>query len=129
MGCEPIHHSLVFGVTPDRVYRALVDSEQFAAWSGAPADLGRAAGDAFACFGELITGRHIELTPSERIVQAWRVFNWPPGAYSIVRFELAADGDGTRLEFEHAGFPPEHREHLDCGWSAKYWEPLRKFLT
>lgn len=125
---NPIHDTLALAATPERIYRVLIESDEFAAMTGAPAALGVVAGDPFSCFGGMIEGRHIELVPPQRIVQAWRVANWPPGVYSIVRFELAPNADGTLLEFTQVGFPPEHRDHLEPGWYAKYWEPLRKYV-
>jgi len=53
-----------------------------------------------------IVGRHIELVPHELIVQAWRVGNWNRGVYSLVRFELLDLSPGTRIVFDHTGFPP-----------------------
>ena len=125
----PIHYALALNATPERVYSALTDAAKFAQVTGLPAEIGIEAGGAFSCFGGMIEGRHIELLPNKRIVQAWRVKTWEPGVYSIVKFELKADGDGTRLWFEHVGFPPEHRAHLDPGWHVKYWEPLRQYLA
>ena len=125
---DPIHDTIELPAPPERIYRALIDSEQFAAWSGAAADIGASDGDAFSCFDSMIAGRNIELVPNQRIVQAWRVFNWQPGVFSIVRFELTESDSGTRLNFSHVGFPPEHREHLNVGWAKKYWAPLRTFL-
>jgi hypothetical protein len=61
-------------------------------------------------------------------VQAWRVKSWEPGVYSIARFELRAEGAGTRLVLDHVGFPEGQAEHLGQGWHANYWEPLRKHL-
>jgi hypothetical protein len=42
----------------------------------------------------------------------------------VVRFRLEADGERTHLVLDHAGYPDGHREHLDAGWDANYWEPL-----
>ncbi len=127
---EPIHHSLSLTASPERVYAALTESEQFTKMSGgAPAVLGTAAGDVFSCFGGMIEGRQIELVRNERIVQAWRVRTWAPGLYSIARFELTPEGGGTRVEFDHVGFPNENRHHLDSGWHANYWEPLKRHLS
>ena len=64
----------------------------------------------------------------KRVVQAWRVQEWPEGVYSIARFELSGEGAGTRLSFEHAGFPAAMRPHLEGGWAKMYWEPLAKYL-
>jgi uncharacterized protein YndB with AHSA1/START domain len=126
---KAIHHTLDVDASPERVYSALSDSEQFSKMTGgAAAVIGTDEGAPFSCFDGMIGGRQIELVPNERIVQAWRVANWAPGLYSIVKFELKAQGTGTRIEFDHLGFPPENREHLESGWHANYWEPLKQFL-
>jgi len=94
-----------------------------------PTEISREVGGAFALFGGYITGRHIELVPNERIVQAWRVGSWDPGVYSIAKFVLAEQGSGTKIVFDHTGFPRGLGEHLAAGWKAHYWEPLEKFLA
>ena len=67
--------------------------------------------------------------PNQRIVQAWRAGNWPPGIYSIAKFELVEQGSGTRIVFDHTGFPKGDAEALASGWKAHYWEPLAKLLS
>src|SRR5512140_3840808 len=83
-----IHQESEFNTTPHQLYDALLDSKQFAEFSGRPAEINREVGGAFSLFKGHIIGRNVELIPNERIVQAWRVVTWPEGAYSIVRFEL-----------------------------------------
>ena len=56
-----IHQELTFAAPPARVYRALVDSAQHAKFTGAPAEIGAAAGDAWSAYGGKISGRHVEL--------------------------------------------------------------------
>jgi activator of HSP90 ATPase len=129
----PIHQEIIFKVSPSRLYDVLLDSAAFSALTGRAAEIDRAPGGAFSCFGGFITGRNIELVPDRRIVQAWRVGNWPEGTYSIVRFELLAQGSGTRLVMDHAGFPAELRSHLngeqaEGGWHRQYWGPLQTYL-
>lgn len=125
-----IHQEITFNATPRRLYQALLDAKQFSEFTGgAPAQIDAAVGGAFSCFGGMITGRNVELDPDRRIVQAWRAGNWPEGVYSIVRFEMTGQGAGTKLTFDHSGFPDGQREHLDGGWHKMYWEPLRKYLS
>ena len=123
-----IHHETDFDATPKRLYEALLDEKQFAACTGLPAQIDRQAGGAFSMFGGRIVGRNVELIPNQRVVQAWRVEMWPAGVYSIVRFELVAQESGTRIVFDHTGFPPENHDDLNSGWTARYWEPLKKYL-
>lgn len=125
---ESIHQDVVFKGGPQGVYNALVDAAKFAAFTGAPAEIAPEQGGAFSCFGGMITGRIVELVPNKRIVQAWRAGNWPEGVYSILKFELQAQGADTKLSLDHGGFPPDNREHLDAGWHKMYWEPLRRYL-
>ena len=124
-----IHQEIVIAASPQRVYSALTDSQQFSALTGVPAEISREAGGAFSCFGGMIVGRHLELMVNERIVQAWRVANGDAGVYSVVRFVLKAQGTGTLLVFDHAGFPDGTGEHLETGWHSNYWEPLKKYLA
>jgi len=138
---ESIHQEPVFKASRKRVYEALTDAKQFdkvvqlstAMKSGMapgakPTGIGREAGGAFALFGGYVTGRHLELVPNERIVQAWRAGGWDPGDYSIAKFQLVEQGDGTKIMFDHTGFPKGKAEHLAEGWKMNYWEPLEKFL-
>ena len=83
---------------------------------------------AFTLFGGRATGRTVELLPNQRIVQAWRVEAWPPGVYSLVRFELTANRPGTRIVLDHTGFPSEDRETLNGNWPRMYLHPLRRYL-
>jgi len=133
---ESIHQEVVFQASRKRVYEALTDAKQFTkvtsfspVMKAAPAEIGHGAGGAFTCFGGHIVGRHVELVPNERIVQAWRVVTWDPGVYSIAKFELKEQGSETRLVFDHTGFPHGKAEHLAEGWKLNYWEPLRKYLA
>jgi activator of HSP90 ATPase len=119
-----IHQEVTFNAAPARVYQALVDSKRFAEVTGAPASGDGAEGASFSAFGGHVTGRHVELLPDKRVVQAWRAKTWPEGLYSIVRFELKPEGTGTKLVFDHEGFPADMKEHLADGWKANYWDKL-----
>jgi len=117
-----------FSANPEKVYEVLMSGSEFGAATGTPAEIGQEVGSAFQCFGGLITGRHIELIPNQRIVQAWRVGMWPEGVYSIVRFDITADGDSTKLTLCHTAFPEDAADHLESGWHQKYWEPLKAYI-
>jgi activator of HSP90 ATPase len=123
-----IHQVVDFTASPQRLYEALLDAKQFTAFSGRPAEINREVGGAFYVFGGHIIGRNLELVPNQRIVQAWRVVTWPEGIYSIARFELKAQGSGTRLIFDHTGFPEDLKDHLAEGWESNYWSLLKKYL-
>ena len=125
-----IHQEEDFAAPPHRVYAALTDEKEFAAFTGAPAKIGAGEGGAFSLFGGAILGRTIELVPDKRVVQAWRDSDWGPGVYSVAKFELSAAGQGTHLVFDQGGYPMSDYASLVSGWHSHYWEPMKKhFLT
>ncbi|MGA8428194.1 MAG: SRPBCC domain-containing protein [Candidatus Sulfotelmatobacter sp.] len=137
---EAIHQEPVFQASRPRVYEALTDAKKFdqvsrlseamrsMASGNTPAAISSEVGGSFSLFNGYITGRHIELVPNERIVQAWRSA-WKPGEYSIVKFVLADEGSGTKIIFDHRGFPDGAAQHLAAGWKVNYWEPLEKYFA
>jgi activator of HSP90 ATPase len=139
---EAIHQVNVFKANRKRVYDALTQTKQFdevIKWSpemqagkslgSVPTRISGEVGGDFALFGGHIIGRHLELLPSERIVQAWRVVDWDAGHYSIAKFQLLEEGSGTKIVFDHTGFPKGQAEHLAFGWKAHYWDGLEKYLA
>jgi activator of HSP90 ATPase len=138
---ESIHQEPVFKASGKRIYEALTDAKQFhkviqfseamrsMSLVNKPTEISDKVGGPFALFGGHIIGRQVELVPSERIVQVWRVVDWDPGVYSIVKFELTKYDSGTKIIFDHTGFPQGKAQHLATGWTAQYWEPLRKYLA
>jgi activator of HSP90 ATPase len=124
-----IHYEIEFKAHPERLYNAILDQKQFAAFSGLPATIDPAPGGAFKQFGGQIEGRNIELVPGQRIVQAWRPTPWGPGVYSLAHFEFHPRAEETTLVFDHTCFPAGDYDGLDSGWHEHYWEPLRKYLS
>ncbi|HEY2445017.1 MAG TPA: SRPBCC domain-containing protein [Rhizomicrobium sp.] len=139
-----IHQEVSFTANPARLYRALTVSDAFdkvvrlsaAMNSGMKKVLGSAPtmidaqpGGAFSLFGGYITGRFLELHPDTRIVQAWRAASWNTGLFSVAHFVLMPWENGTKLVFDHTGFPNEAAEHLAQGWHINYWKPLAKSLA
>jgi activator of HSP90 ATPase len=124
-----LHQEVDFNANAQRIYEALLDSKQFAAFTGMPAEIDPKVGGALKMFGGLIVGRNVELVPNQRIVQAWRPASWDPGVYSIVKFELKGQPSKTTVVLDHTGFPEGDFRHLDSGWYERYWEPLKRFLV
>jgi len=139
---ESIHQEIQLKAARKRVYEVLTDAMQFdhvvqlseaaktrMSPGAPPTQISREVGGAFSMFGGLIVGRHVELAPNVRIVQAWRPAYWDPGVYSIVKFELADSGTETKLVLDHKGFPNGDGKSLLEGWTKNYWEPMAKYLA
>jgi uncharacterized protein YndB with AHSA1/START domain len=132
--CECIHQEVVIKASRARVYQALTDAKQFSkvtefSMPGVATAISPEVGGAFSLFGGYISGRHIEIVPNERLVQAWRTKNMEPGIFTIANFQLNEDGTGTKLVFDQTAIPQGHAEHLAPGWKSHYWEGLQKYLA
>src|SRR5579871_1788405 len=125
-----IHQEADFKVAPQKLYELLLSSKEFSActkksfslFSEKSADIDSTVGGSFSLFDGHIIGRILELVPNQRIIEAWRVVDWPACKYSIVSFELSSQGSGTHLSFDHIGFPLGLKEHLSTGWQQHYWD-------
>ena len=123
-----IRQTVSFQKSPEQIYKVLTSATEFGEMTGAPAEISEDEGGAFSCFGGQITGRHIELRPNKRIVQAWRAGPWEEGVYSIVKFDISESGTGSTVTLDHTAYPDGSSEHLEGGWHKMYWEPLKVFL-
>jgi len=123
-----INQTVTIKTSPEKVYNALTSATEFSKVTGAPAEIAEDEGGAFSCFGGQIVGRHLELNPNKRIVQAWRAGPWAEGVYSIVKFEINKSGASTIVNLQHTGFPEDAAEHLEGGWHKMYWEPLKAYF-
>ncbi len=124
-----LHQEIDLPATASRIEAVLLDSKQFAAFSGMPANIDSHEGGAFSMFQGMIVGRTIEIVSGQRIVQAWRPTHWDPGVYSLAKFEFRPGASGTTVVLDHYGFPAGDYDHLSSGWHEHYWEPLKKFLA
>ena len=129
-----IHQEAIIQADPQAVYDVLTDGRKFAAATGMPAQLSDREGETFAVFDGRIEGRQIELVPGERIVQAWRFGAkhpdvWDAGVYSVVRFTLIGEEDGTGFIVDHVGVPPEWHDHISSGYPDFYMKPLERYFA
>ncbi len=106
---------------PQVVYQYLTESQLWARWQGADADLDPRRGGIFALNmpnGMLARGEFTELIPARRVAFTW---GWvdrpgiPPGS-TTVTIDLAPEGDGTLLTLTHSELPPEETEPHTVGW-------------
>jgi uncharacterized protein YndB with AHSA1/START domain len=117
---------------PERVFRALTESEEIVRWWGSPeayrtetwtSDLrpggtwraeGRGAdGAAFS-----VGGTFLEVDPPRRLVQTWNA-DWERGHETTLTYQLLATEAGTRLTVRHEGFAgrPDSCESHAQGWN------------
>ena len=131
-----IHQEINFKSSPQKIYQILLSSTEFSActkksfdvFSEKSATIDSSIGGYFSVFDGHIIGRIIELVPNQRIVETWRVVDWPAGKYSIAKFDISETASGAHLSFENIGFPEGLKAHLAIGWQEHYWDAINNYL-
>lgn len=129
MTTTTVEQTVNFPAGLERTFRAIADATEHAAFTGAPASFPSEVGGAFTTHGGNIEGRLLEVVPNERLVQAWRPSGWPPGVYSVVRYEFSGDDHRCEIALTHTGLPDGEAEHIAEGWQKMYWGPLTTYLV
>lgn len=116
---------------PARVWRALVEPELQARWMSMGPDFAPVLGHRFAIdMGEWGTTQCevLEVVEPERLVISWA--NDPLA--TTVTWRLVAEGTGTRLFLQHAGFTPDQAmavEGMGEGWGTAVRDRLPEVLA
>ncbi|MGZ3423729.1 MAG: SRPBCC domain-containing protein [Polyangiales bacterium] len=123
---DSIRASIVLPASKERLYEAFLDPKEHAAFTGSPATGSAKTGSKFTAWDGYITGKHLELHPHDRIVQAWRTTDFPEGAPdSRLEISFAPATGGTRVTIAHDGLPAGDGERYLRGWKRFYFTPMR----
>ena len=84
-------------------------------------------GGKFEIFGDNVAGEFVELAEPNRIVQRWRLKQWPPGHYSVLRMDFDQnDVDSvTVMRVEWTGVPVGQEEVTRRNWGEYYVRSIK----
>ena len=135
----PDQHAVVseieIAAPPERVFQALTRSDQLMRWwtnevcqaelwelDGRPGGRwhARMKSETLVINGTSVfeaNGEILEFDPPRLLVYTW-ITNWSPPATppSVVRWELAPAGKGTKVKMTHSGLTPELAKDYSGGW-------------
>jgi uncharacterized protein YndB with AHSA1/START domain len=127
---KAVIYDVILPSPPPRVWRALVEPAELAAWLMPSRGFEPVAGTRFtmACdpLGQ-IAGEVLEAVPELRLSLRWA------GSFgeTVVTFELERHDSGTRLRLTHHGWDEAHaefRDRFDSGWNTKLGTGLAAVL-
>ncbi len=127
-----IEHEAVYPHSPERVWRALIDPTELAAWL-MPTDFAPVVGREFKLETGVAGDRH---HPGRGARDRRAPACCAAGGAAVfgdteVTFELTPEGDGTRLRVRHDGWddpPAAERAGFDDGWKQKLDEEIPRVL-
>lgn len=121
--------SEVFNAKPSEIYSAWLASDGHSAITGSPANVDGKVGGKFSAWDGYIFGSTLELTPDQRIVQAWRTSEFPDDAPdSRIEILLEEVTGGTKVTLTHSDMPEDQVESYRQGWEDFYFKPMREYF-
>ena len=127
-----------FNAPVARVWKALTDVDQMREWYFDLKEFKPEVGFEFEFTVEHEGNRYhhlcriTEVIPQKKLAHTWR-YKGEPGD-SLVTFELAGEGDKTRVKVTHTGIdtfpetPAYARKNFEAGWTAIIGAELRQFV-
>ncbi|KAK0617454.1 activator of Hsp90 ATPase [Immersiella caudata] len=119
-----------FRTTAAELYQTFTDPQRLAAFTRAPPKVfeGAKKGGKFELFGGNVSGEYLELVEPTKIVQSWRLDQWPSGHYSNLQIEFDQnDVDSvTVMRVEWTGVPVGQEEVTKRNWLEYYVKSIKR---
>ena len=113
-----------FQTTAAQLYQTFTDRDRLAAFTRSPLKVfeGAKKGGKFELFGGNVSGEYVELVEPTKIVQRWRLKQWPEGHYSSLAIQFDQnDQDGvTVMRVNWEGVPIGQEEVTKRNWQEYY---------
>lgn len=119
-----------FRTTAAEMFRTFTDPQRLAAFTRAPPKRfdGAKKGGKFELFDGNVQGEYLELEEPTKIVQSWRLNQWPSGHYSKLQINFDQnDSDGvTAMRVTWSGVPVGQEEVTKRNWGEYYVRSIKK---
>ncbi|SPO02693.1 related to AHA1 - stress-regulated cochaperone [Cephalotrichum gorgonifer] len=119
-----------FRTTADEIYQTFTDVNRLTAFTRAPPKVfeGAKKGGKFSLFGGNVSGEYLELDPPKKLVQTWRLNQWPEGHYSRLQIEFDQnDVDHvTVMRVTWEGVPVGQEDVTKRNWLEYYVRSIKQ---
>lgn len=119
-----------FRTTAEELFQTFTDPQRIAAFTRAPPKVfeGAKEGGKFELFGGNVTGQYLELKSPTKIVQSWRLNEWPKEHFSNLQIEFDQnDVDNvTVMRVTWSGVPIGQEEVTKRNWGEYYVRSIKK---
>ena len=97
-----------------------------AAWSRAPPDVDAVVGGRFSLFHGNVSGTFVELEDGKRLIQTWRLKDWPDNHYARLALLFDQRLDGTSLRVTMEGVPIGAEDAVKANFVEYYIKPIKQ---
>ena len=127
---ESIEVSTILAASPERVYKAWMDSKEHGLFTAEIVEIDPNPGGCFTAGSGYIEGTTLELEPYRRILQAWRTTEFPEDSPdSVLELLFEAAPGGTLLTLKQSKIPDGQGESYRQGWIEFYFTPMEKYFS
>jgi activator of HSP90 ATPase len=124
-----LHETTEFRTTAEELYQTFTDPQRLAAFTRSPPKVftGAQPGGKFELFGGNVTGEYVTLEPPKRIVQKWRLAQWPQGHYSTleIKFDQNDVDRVTNMRVDWEGVPIGQEDVTKTNWDNYYVRSIK----
>jgi len=119
-----------FRTTAEEMYQTFTDPQRLAAFTRAPPRVfeGAKPGAKFAIFDGNVSGEFVTLEPPKKIVQKWRLAQWPEGHTSTqeIFFDQNDVDRVTNMRVTWTGVPVGQEEVVQRNWEGYYVRSIKQ---
>ena len=109
-----------------KVWSALTNPKEIAAWGAGPAKMSAKKGAKFSLWGDSIWGKNIEVIPEKKLVQEWYGGDWEKP--SILTILISEKKGITEIKLTHKDVPENEIRDFAEGWDSYYFGPMKEYL-
>jgi len=111
----------------EHLFRAFTDAEELSRIVHGPCKIeGALPGAKFEMLDGAILGEFLDAEKPKRIVQSWRLRDWPAGHFSRLQLEFKEDGNQTNMVVEWTGVPADQADVTMQNFKRFFIEPLQR---
>lgn len=120
-----VHVETNLAISQTDLWDLLTNPHRIPMWSKAPAQFSPNVGANFSLFGGNISGSIVEVTSPGKLVQSWRIPQWPSSHHGTLTTQLTQGDDSTKLELILSGVPVGEEDSARAGLEAYYIRGLK----
>ncbi|GJQ15382.1 hypothetical protein GpartN1_g7173.t1 [Galdieria partita] len=116
-----------FRASPKDLYECFVLAPKIQAYTRQKAEIAPQVNQSFSLLQGQITGTIVSLEPEKRIVQEWRMKDWPSGHYSrvVIEFKTKEEEGLTLLHLIQESVPEDYAQQTEQGWRQHIFLPIK----
>ncbi|KAL9942738.1 hypothetical protein D7B24_003172 [Verticillium nonalfalfae] len=125
-----LNETTEFRTSADQLYETFTDPGRIAAFTRAPPKVfeGAKKGGKFELFDGNVSGEYLELESPKRIVQSWRLKQWPAGHFSKLNIEFDQNDIDhvTLMRVSWTGVPVGQEDVTKRNWEEYYVNSIKR---